>query len=236
LIQLAPEARPGNARVVAERQRDLTWDAVCEFADRINASGRAHELNVKAQRRRHWVVITVEGLWVGNRWTDVFEPVRSRRTGAGRWKDLQSVSEAAAKIGAFLDRRPDLDDTSSASFRDLTNSERELLDGLLAHDFSGADDLRQQVAIARVRSGCHCGCGTLEFEKDLEGEPPDPAAVERPVDLEGVVLNAQGSPVGGLLLFVRQGHLSSLEVYSTAGEPLPLPSPDRVDWVAVPRS
>lgn len=124
----------------------------------------------------------------------------------------------------------------STSFRGLTRSERTLLDAFLAHDFPGVDDLRREVPEARVRSGCPCGCGTLEFDIDRQDGPPDSGVVEHPVEFEGVVLNEHGSPIGGLLLFVKKGHLSSLEVYSYSEGPLPLPDPDRVEWVSAPRS
>ena len=54
---------------------------------------------------------------------------------------------------------------------------------------------------------------------------------ESPVPVAGDVLDAEGEPVGGLLLFVGDGLLSSLEVYSEADvDPLPLPRADRVRW------
>lgn len=95
---------------MAPAERDLTWDAMCEFADRLNRSGRARELEVVALRRRQWLVVVTEGLWVGDKWTDVFEPVRRRVALSDRWTDLQSVDAAASKIGDFVDSRPDLDD------------------------------------------------------------------------------------------------------------------------------
>jgi hypothetical protein len=93
---------------MAPAERDLTWDAMCEFADRVNRSGRAQELEVIALRRRQWLVIVTEGLWVGDKWTDVLEPVRRRVAFSDRWSDIQSVEDAASKIGTFLDSRPDL--------------------------------------------------------------------------------------------------------------------------------
>jgi hypothetical protein len=89
-------------------RRDPTWDAMCEFADRCDASGRSAELEVVAYRRRRWLVTVVEGLWVGDLWTDVFEPVRTRSVFGGQWTERQSVEQAAAKIDEFLRSRPDL--------------------------------------------------------------------------------------------------------------------------------
>jgi hypothetical protein len=39
---------------------------------------------------------------------------------------------------------------------------------------------------------------------------------------------------GGLLLFLRNGLMQSLEVYSS-GDPLPMPAPDQVRWEIVER-
>jgi hypothetical protein len=51
----------------------------------------------------------VEGLEASNNWVHgVFEPVRRRRWLGSQWRDLQPVTEAAAKIGAFIRHRPDL--------------------------------------------------------------------------------------------------------------------------------
>jgi hypothetical protein len=89
--------------------RDLIWDAMHTFAERINASGRTGDLEVRPIRRTSLSRFrVVEGLWVGDRQTDVFEAVRVRRLLGRRWRDLQSVSEAAAKIGQFIATRPDL--------------------------------------------------------------------------------------------------------------------------------
>ncbi len=46
----------------------------------------------------------------------------------------------------------------------------------------------------------------------------------------GTVVDADGEPIGGLLLFVDDGRLSGLEVYSIADDPLPVPLPERVRW------
>lgn len=97
-----------DAGAVAERARDLTWDALCEFADRVNGSRRGADLEVQACQKRQWLITVVEGIWVGNKRTDVFEPVRRRSVFSDHWIGLQSVEVAAAKIGDFLDRRPDL--------------------------------------------------------------------------------------------------------------------------------
>ena len=63
-------------------------------------------LRVAATKRRRWFQV-IEGIQVADNWTDVFEPVRSRRWFSSRWSKIQSVKDAAAQIGAFLRERPD---------------------------------------------------------------------------------------------------------------------------------
>ncbi len=113
--------------------------------------------------------------------------------------------------------------------RPLSGGERLLLDGLLAHDFPGAPELREQVMLALAIPGCGCGCGTIDFVLDPGVEVPVSTA-ESPVPVEGDVLDGDGEVVGGLLLFLKAGRLGGLEVFSYGHGPLPLPDPDRVGW------
>lgn len=106
--------------------------------------------------------------------------------------------------------------------RPLTTGERALLDALLAHDFPGAAELRAQAPSVRARRGCRCGCGTIGLIPD---ETSAVSAAVSPVPVEGVI-----GAVGGVLLFLTEGRLAALEVYSWDG-PLPLPPPDQVEWV-----
>ena len=111
--------------------------------------------------------------------------------------------------------------------RPLTSRELELLDALLRHEFPGVHELRVQARRTSASPGCTCGCGTLALHV------PDTAprsSASNPVPVEGTVVDAAGEPIGGLLLFLDDGRLSGLEVYSLVDDPLPLPSSDRVRW------
>ncbi len=112
--------------------------------------------------------------------------------------------------------------------RPLSANEQALVDALLAPEFPGVDPLREQAKALLARPGCTCGCGTIDLLP--QGEPPRSAA-QNPAPTEGRVLNAAGDEVGGLLLFIRDGLLESLEVYSY-NDPLPLPRVDQVDFPA----
>ena len=113
-----------------------------------------------------------------------------------------------------------------SSSRPLEANDRALLDALLAQDFDGAAALRQQLRTATATPGCTCGCGTLNLFVSAQA-PLSTAAHLTPA--EGTVWDEAGEAVGGLLLFVEGGRLSSLEVYSYL-EPLPLPALDRVTF------
>lgn len=71
-----------------------------------------------------------------------------------------------------------------------------MLDGLLAHDFRGVEELRLQARDAVAKKGCSCGCGTIDFVV-LGSQPTSEAA--SPVPIEGRVRGAYGEDVGGLL-------------------------------------
>jgi hypothetical protein len=109
----------------------------------------------------------------------------------------------------------------------LTTDERRLLEGFLAHEFTGVEALRVQAAVIHARKGCECGCGTIDLIPIGADLPRSDAT--SPVRVEGIVLDPNGAAVGGLLLFVTDGMLASLEVYAY-DQPLPLPTIDRVRW------
>lgn len=135
-----------------------------------------------------------------------------------------SLAGARATLGDMT--AADAGPRADQSPRPLTDEARELLDALLAHDFLGVAELRAQVGRATSTPGCRCGCGTLDLQVP-DDVPAAPASGPAPV--EGTVVGADGSPVGGVLLFVEDGRLSRLDVTSH-GDPLPLPSPDQVTW------
>jgi hypothetical protein len=86
---------------------DEAWDLLVAYAERTNASGRPDELTVRAVRRRPLLVKVYEGLWCGDRWTDVEEWVRWRWAGGGRWHELQRPEHACEAMDAFIEERPD---------------------------------------------------------------------------------------------------------------------------------
>ncbi len=126
------------------------------------------------------------------------------------------ATDSRISLGCVSDGRP------------LTQNERALVDGLLAQSFEGVEALREQAKnlLAGTTPACTCGCGTIDLLP--QGDAPRSHATS-PVASGGAVRDEAGAEVGGLLLFLEDGRLASLEVYSY-DEPLPLPSAERVRW------
>jgi hypothetical protein len=95
--------------------------------------------------------------------------------------------------------------------RPLTTTERALLDALLDPEFEGVAELRVQAGSASASTGCECGCVTIDLHVP-DGLPVSSAA--SPAPLEGTVVDAEGEPIGGVLIFVEHGRLAGLEVYA----------------------
>lgn len=95
---------------------------------------------------------------------------------------------------------------------------------MLSADFPGRSELLSQIDSMVVTRECECGCGTVNFT--VEG-PVTYAICREPIPVE-----ARGHGVD-VLLFVRKGLLSSLEiVYHSTERPLPYPKPNDLKvWV-----
>jgi hypothetical protein len=115
--------------------------------------------------------------------------------------------------------------------RPLTGDEETLVAALLGHDFGGVEALRVQAGQVSASPGCTCGCGSLDLH--VPGAAPRSSAPS-PLPVEGTVVDAEGAPIGGLIVFLDGGMLAYLEVYSFVDHPLPLPLAERVRWEAGP--
>jgi hypothetical protein len=111
--------------------------------------------------------------------------------------------------------------------RPLRPEESAALLALLNHaDFDGRDSLLAQVDFARVVGYCGCGCATVDLAVDSAAPASSSGS---PIPNEATVLGADGEPIGGVLVFVRDGYLTSLEVYDYGGVPIsPFPPTSRL--------
>jgi hypothetical protein len=113
--------------------------------------------------------------------------------------------------------------------RPISASEQAVLDHVLGGGSPEALRLRQQVPSLVAVARCDCGCPTIEF--DTPGAASD--AVSFPLDVEGQVLGRDDEPPVDILVFVRDGRLSSLELVSY-GDGTPSEWPP-VDLIALRR-
>ncbi|GAA0618053.1 hypothetical protein [Streptomyces crystallinus] len=103
----------------------------------------------------------------------------------------------------------------------------KLLEALLKSDKPAHRALRAQIPHLRVTGHCTCSCASIDFGLDKAAVPSAPVT-ENPV-ADATVLDRDGQPVGGALLFAYDGYLSNLEVYAWGDEQITqLPPPDRL--------
>ena len=104
--------------------------------------------------------------------------------------------------------------------RPLTAKEYELARWMLEHGRADAASFLDQLPIARVMSGCDCGCATLHFE--IEGRSKPAGGLH----ILGDYLFGNDSTLCGAFVFESGGTLAGLEVYGLAGPaPSVLPEP-----------
>ena len=72
-------------------------------------------------------------------------------------------------IARLLGRKRTRDMAASEFPRPLNDSERAALNYLLAADFPGVEELREQARVASVVGRCLCGCASVDFSVDREG-------------------------------------------------------------------
>ena len=99
--------------------------------------------------------------------------------------------------------------------RPLNERERAILELLLEREFPGRDELRVQAASAMTAGpSCTCGCPSFSLQPD-RSLPPAPVTERMPTDAHGT--DPGGNQIG-VLLFVDDGYLSEVEIYSLAGD------------------
>ena len=113
--------------------------------------------------------------------------------------------------------------------RELKPHERALLEFLLTAEFPGKSELQDQARHVQAIGDCDCGCGTIDMSFQEPATPPH--------NPERVVVEAhRDSPEGPIevLLFVRDGLLSSLEIVDYLDTRL-YPTPDQLKLWVPPR-
>ncbi|WP_079404063.1 hypothetical protein [Streptomyces sp. 3211] len=102
-----------------------------------------------------------------------------------------------------------------------------LLEALLTGDEPVHRALLAQIPFLHVTGRCRCSCASLDFGLDRSLVPAAPV-IGNPV-ADATVVDVEGEPVGGALVFAHDGYLSNLEMYTWGDDRITrLPTPDRL--------
>lgn len=153
------------------------------------------------------------------------EPDRSLTHQANVERAREAALAAVARIEPRRDRfHDDWINMNWSAPSTLTESQRALLDFLLAEDFPGRVALLEQSQHVET-SGLSCDCGCPSFYLNPDRTTTAPAEVDNVVPIDAHTTTADGLPIE-VLLFVRDGYLSELEiVWYGETPPAELPSP-----------
>jgi hypothetical protein len=106
-----------------------------------------------------------------------------------------------------VDDEPDV--AGSPFPRPLTDREAETLEFMLSAAFPGNEVLREQASRALVVEQCTCGCATIDL--GLQSDAPVAPEIQGAPLIQTRARDMDAHPAG-LMLFVRDGRLSSLEI------------------------
>jgi hypothetical protein len=110
--------------------------------------------------------------------------------------------------------------------RPLTERENEILAFLLSAEFPDVEKLRRQAQTAQVIGRCECGCATVYLRVDESMPTADEVGQSNAVDAAGRP-TADDGPPPELILFVKGGRLSSIEIVWYGEAPIgEFPPPD----------
>lgn len=109
--------------------------------------------------------------------------------------------------------------------RPLTGREAETLQFMLSAAFPGDEVLREQASHAIVLERCTCGCATIDL--GLQSSAPVAPEIQGAPLVQTRARDMDEHPAG-LMLFVRDGRLSSLEIvwYDESQMTGEFPAPD----------
>lgn len=109
--------------------------------------------------------------------------------------------------------------------RPLSEKETELVRWLLEQGRQGSDSFLPQVGRLSVVSRCGCGCASVDFS--LDRIPADRKISLNPVS--DWFWGESGKDLCGVFVFIREGKVSGLEVWSVDGSVTPTELPQIVD-------
>ena len=109
--------------------------------------------------------------------------------------------------------------------RPLSNEEVALLEWLIDHGRPDASKYRFQIPLLRVVSKCGCGCPSIDLATGSASHKTGAPSIIA----DGEATSPEGVFVG-IILHVRGGEISKLEVYSITGQEsrFSLPKPETI--------
>lgn len=123
---------------------------------------------------------------------------------------------------------------TNAKSREPSSIELAILNALLEHDFDGVGELRKQLENIRVYPDCDCGCPTISFDVDPSENASLTVYHNTLIPFEGRVQDDGGEQIDEIILFVRNGFLSSLEyVYYREVPPSEWPPMSRISILRI---
>lgn len=100
-------------------------------------------------------------------------------------------------------------------------------------DPEGRTVLIEQVEYAAVTGCCDCGCPTVYLSVDQDAV--EVSSAPSPLPCSTTVVSADGTPIGGVLVFLSDGFLSCLEVYAYDDPIMRMPRVSRLQSQATGR-
>ena len=109
--------------------------------------------------------------------------------------------------------------------RPLSSEELALLEWLIDHGRPDASKYRSQIPRLRVVSRCGCGCPSIDVAIGSTSHKTGASHIIA----DGEATSAEGALVG-VILHVREGEISELELYSITGQEtrFSLPKPETI--------
>lgn len=114
--------------------------------------------------------------------------------------------------------------------RPLTEEERGVLHHILSAPFPGAAELREQIAAARVTKNWD-PAGSPSIDIFVPADSPKAQVSDGPIPTAAQVVDAEGSYLGELIVWITGGRLSALEYSWVTDEP-PARLPE-VSWIRI---
>ncbi|WP_331766192.1 hypothetical protein [Embleya sp. NBC_00896] len=93
----------------------------------------------------------------------------------------------------------------------LSDDVRRTLELLLAGDTDADRGYRPQIPHTRMKSGCTCGCPSVDLRVDRDTVAAGPVAGS-PIVADGIIRHDGGEFIGEALVFAFGGYLTTLEV------------------------